>query len=132
MSQENVEIVLRGLEAFMRRDVEALIELSGPHFEMHLSGVVGEPVRYQGADGIRQYFRDTGKDWASLGFDVQDVRDLGDRVLVSGTQRARGRASGAEVESAGAFVVAFDLGSVTGIRFFADPAEALRAVGLAE
>ena len=132
MSHENVEIVLRGVAAMNRGDAEAFNALCDARFEMRLSGAVGEPVRYVGADGVSQFFRDMGESWAEWGFEVEGARDLDDRVLITGRQRGRGRASGVEVDSARACVVALRDGAVTELRYFTEPAEALKAVGLQE
>ena len=132
MSQENVEIVLRGVAALNRRDPEAFNALCDARFEMHLVGAVGEPVRYAGADGVFQFFRDMDESWADWGFEVEAARDLDGEVLVTGRQRGRGRASGVEVDSPRACVLAVRDGMVTELRLFAELADALGAVGLEE
>jgi ketosteroid isomerase-like protein len=53
-------------------------------------------------------------------------------VLITGKQRGRGRASGVEVDSPRACVVSVRDGAVTELRYFTEPAEALKAVGLQE
>ena len=94
MSQENVEIVLRGVAAMNRGDPEAFNALCDARFEMHLVGAIGEPVSYVGADGVFQFFRDMGESWADWGFEVERARDLDQHVLITGRQRGRGRVSG--------------------------------------
>jgi ketosteroid isomerase-like protein len=129
MSQENVEIVLRGVGALNREDAEAFMALCDAGFEMRLVGAVGEPVRYVGADGVRQFFRDMSESWADWGFEVERSRDLGEQVLITGRQRGRGRVSGIEVDSPRACVLTVRNGAVTELRYFTEPAEALKAVG---
>jgi len=130
MSQENVDLVLRGVAAMNRGDPEAFNALCDPRFQMRLVGAVGEPVSYVGADGVFQFFRDMGETWAEWGFEVEQARDLDQHVLITGTQRGRGRVSGVEVDSSRACVVVVRDGVVTELRYFTDPAEALEAVGL--
>ncbi|HEX4563913.1 MAG TPA: nuclear transport factor 2 family protein [Solirubrobacteraceae bacterium] len=132
MSQQNVEIVLRGVAAMNRVDPDAFNALCDARFEMRLVGVVGEPVRYVGADGVLQFFRDMSESWADWGFEVEEARDLDEHVLITGRQRGRGRVSGVEVDSPRACVVAVRNGAVTELRYFIDPADALKAVGLQE
>ena len=132
MSQENVEIVLRGVAAMNRGDPEAFNALCDARFEMQLVGAVGEPVSYVGADGVFQFFRDMGESWADWGFEVERARDLDEHVLITGRQRGRGRMSGAEVDSPRACVIAVRDGAVTELRYFTEPAEALKAMGLRE
>jgi uncharacterized protein len=132
MSQENVEIVLRGVAAMNRGDVEAFNALCDDRFEMRLMGALGEPVSYVGADGVFQFFHDMGETWADWGFEVEQARDLDQYVLIMGRQRGRGRVSGVEIDSPRACVVAVRDGAVTEIRYFIEPADALEAVGLEE
>jgi hypothetical protein len=99
---------------------------------MRLVGAVGEPVRYVGADGIFQFFRDMSESWADWGFEVEEARDVDEHVLIMGRQRGRGRVSGIEVDAPRACVVAFRNGAVTELRYFTEPADALRAVRLEE
>jgi ketosteroid isomerase-like protein len=132
MSQENVEIVRAGLEAFNRGDVQALAAISSPEITMQFIGVIDEPVHYGGAGGIVEYFRDQNEHWESFGFEIEDIRAIGERVLAIGTQTARGRASGLEVSSREAILVTVESGLVTSLQGYRDPEQALKAVGLAE
>jgi uncharacterized protein len=132
MSQENVEIVLRGVAAMNRGDQEAFNTLCDARCEMHLVGAVGEPVSYVGTDGVLQFFRDMGEVWEDWGFEVERARDLDQHVLITGRQRGRGRVSGVEVDSPRACVVEVRDGAVTALRYFTEPAEAFEAVGLSE
>src|SRR5215218_2249002 len=132
MSQEDVELVLRGVAAMNRGDAEAFNALCDARFEMHLVGAAGEPVRYVGADGLVQFFRDMDEIWEDWGFEVERARDLDHHVLITGTQRGSGRVSGIEVDSPRACVITVRDGAVTELRYFTEPAEALEAVGLSE
>jgi ketosteroid isomerase-like protein len=132
MSQENVELVLRGVAALNRGDPEAFTALCDARFEMRLMGAVGEPVRYVGADGVFEFFRDMAELWEEWGFEVEEARDLDHHVLLTGRQRGRGRASGVEVDSPRGCVLAVRDGAVTELRYFNEPAEALKAAGLEE
>jgi ketosteroid isomerase-like protein len=60
------------------------------------------------------------------------VCDLGERIVASGRLRARGRASGAEIESPISWIVEFRQGKVVRIRDYLDFDEALEAAGLPE
>jgi ketosteroid isomerase-like protein len=133
MSQQNVEIV-RGAFAVLTipGDPEPMIAASGPAFEMHLVGVTGEPVYYAGASGIRQFFRDVAESWESFRFEATDFRDLGDRVLVLGEVRGRGRVSGVEVADRWGWIIELSEGRAASLRGFLDHCEALDAVGLRE
>jgi ketosteroid isomerase-like protein len=133
MSQENVELVRRAFGLVtIPGDPEAMILATHPAFEMHLIGVGGEPVHYAGARGIRKFFEDVAVSWESFRFEATDLRDLGDRVLVLGHVRGRGRASGVEVDDRWAWIVALREGRAASLRGFLDHREALEAAGLPE
>jgi ketosteroid isomerase-like protein len=133
ISRENVEVV-RSAFGVVRipGDPEAMIAASHPGFEMHLVGVAGEPVYYAGASGIREFFRDVAQSWESFRFQATDVRDLGDRVLVLGDVRGRGRASGVEVNDRWGWIVELREGRAASLRGFLDQRQALQAAGLSE
>ena len=70
-----------------------------------------------------------GRKW---GEEIEEIRDLGSRVLVLSVQRGRAKGSGAEMEAR--FAILYDLyeGEITGMRMYATPADALEAMGLRE
>ena len=131
MSQANVEIVQDAFAVVtVPGDPEAIIAASDPGFEMHLVGVAGEPVLYAGASGIREWFHDVAQSWEFLRFEATDLRDLGERVLVLGDVRGRGRVSGLELDAQWGWIVELREGRAVGLRGYLDQREALEAAGL--
>ena len=92
MSQENVEIVKRGIDAFNHRNVDLLATLVTPDFAWFpaLPGVV-EGDGYRGREGIERYFEEIANTWEELRVIGGEFRDLGDRVVVLGRTEGRGR-----------------------------------------
>jgi ketosteroid isomerase-like protein len=135
MSEENVDAFRRALEAYNRRDIDAFLETFDPTAEIHpltLAMFGEEGTVYRGHDGIRQFVRDVDEVLPGLQVEPLEVRDLGERVVASGRLHARGRASGAEVESPVGWLVEFKQGRVIRMADFLDPKEALEAAGLLE
>ena len=132
MSQVNVEIVRRIFDAFNRRDIAAFLELLDPDVEWVPILAVLEGRVYRGHEEIREWIKDLAADWEFFEVYYEELRDLGDRVLVSGHWRARGRASGVEVENPGTYLYEIEGGKVVSMRTFTDRAEALEAAGLPE
>jgi ketosteroid isomerase-like protein len=98
MSQANLDVARNAVSAFNRRDVDALTELITDDFEwVTWTGTV-EHSTYRGADGLASYFRDA-EVWGLLNLEVNEYRDVDDRVLVVGTFHAQGGGSGVEIES---------------------------------
>jgi ketosteroid isomerase-like protein len=133
MSQENVATVRRAFgEVTIPGDPEAMIAACHRDFAMHLVGVGGEPVKYVGESGIREFFRDVAQSWESFQFKATDARDLGDRVLVLGDVRGCGRVSGLQVNDRWAWIIELRAGKAVRLRGFLDQSEALTAAGISE
>jgi ketosteroid isomerase-like protein len=135
MAQETVYILMRGMECFERRDVEAAIELLDPEVEWRPAFTAllgGETAVFRGHDGAREVMRQFWEVFSETHFEVSEIRDLGDQALAVGTMHARGAESGAEIESPWAWLVRSKNGKATSIRVFTDPAEAIEAAGASE
>jgi ketosteroid isomerase-like protein len=135
MSQENVEAFKRAIDAYNRRDIDAVLEEIDP--EVEWLGAVqtlveGKAKVYRGHAGVRQWVRDIDETLADIRLEFFEIRDLGDQIVAIGRLYARGKASGAETESPFACVVDSKNGKATRVLSFLDPNEALEAAGLSE
>ena len=70
--------------------------------------------------------------WDEWREEIEEVRDVGDLVLVISTQRGRGKGSGVEWEGRFGMVYEVRGGKITHWTVFDDPRKALEAVGLSE
>ncbi|HEU4980013.1 MAG TPA: nuclear transport factor 2 family protein [Solirubrobacterales bacterium] len=135
MSQENVELFRRALEAFNRRDFDAVLEQLDPEAEWH-PGVQalleGETTTFRGREEVRKGLQGLVDAFADLRLEVSEMRDLGDRVLATGRLHAHGTESGVEIESPWAYLVEYRSGKAIWVRAFHDPKQALEAAGLRE
>jgi len=133
MSEENVEAVRGGFEAYSRRDVDGFLSYLDPEFELH-SAIVGGAVGnvYRGHDGVRTWLADSDESFDDLRIEPTEFRDLGDRVLVFGRIRARGRESGLEIDSPTGWVTTVRNGKLVKAEGFLSYAAALEAAGLRE
>src|ERR1700732_4247854 len=129
MSQENVEIAKRLVDAFNRRDVEAMLDLATPDPAMS-SQLLDAGVEFRGRGGAERFFALLNESWDEFYAVAEEYRDLGDRVLIVGHNTARGRASGVTVSAPTATIVDFRNGKVMRTRLYLDQPEALRAAGL--
>jgi ketosteroid isomerase-like protein len=129
MSQENVDVVRRSVEAFP--DLDETLSYVDPEGELH-SAIVGgaEGNIYRGHDGFRRWFADSFESFEELTNEWSEFRDLGDRVLAFGHVKARGRGSGMEIDSPMGWVFTVRRGKVVKAEGFLSRAEALEAVGL--
>src|SRR5829696_934534 len=134
MSQENVEVVERSVEAFRRGDIDAFLEEVGDDVEFDFSGVRG-PYRgiYRGREGVRDLTADFWEVWASITPLSTEYIEVGDKVVLAVRARFHGRGSGVEVEGGGmGAVVTLRDGKIVRYQQLQSKAEALEAVGLPE
>ena len=87
---------------------------------------------YRGHEGIRELLRLTNEVFDEFVYEVDDLVDAGDSVLVLGRLRARGLQSGATGKQHGALVFQLHDGLIVRYRSYFDRAEARAAVGLPE
>jgi ketosteroid isomerase-like protein len=130
MSQENVEIVKRFVDAFNERERETFAAMTTPDFEWTTSMMAVEGEVFWGREGIDTYFERMREVWDDFRGFAEDYRDLGDRVLSLGWLEGRGRASGVPVSTP--LAILFDIrgGKVSRMRSYLDQDEAMRAAGL--
>jgi ketosteroid isomerase-like protein len=133
MSRSNVEIVRRVTDAYNRADVEAFAELVTSDFELFpwIAGAV-DSDSYRGREGLEKWFVDLGNTWAEIRVVAEEIRDLGDRVLVLGRILGVGRGGGVPVDSPNGVLIDVRAGKISRIQSYSDHGEALRAAGLSE
>jgi ketosteroid isomerase-like protein len=134
MSQENVEKVRNSLDGWNRGDVDAWLESVHPEIEWFSEvarRVEGSETVYRGPAEMRRYWDEWHAVW-EVAIEVSEIRDVGDTVIALGHVRARGEASGIDLERPIAFLFDFDGGLARKVRAYFDPQEALDAAGLSE
>ena len=130
MSQENVEIVQRGLGHYFATG-EPPWEVFDEEIEVYDHDTPDQGV-YRGHAGCRRWLEDWGAAWADWSIEPEQVIDAGDWVVVFIRMRTRGRGSGVEVERKDAHVYKLGDGKVVRLDYYNDREQALKAVGLAE
>jgi ketosteroid isomerase-like protein len=133
MSKENLEVPRRLIDAYSRGDTPSFLEELDPDVEWIPIMAALEGRVYRGRERVRQWLEDLARDWEYFEPRYEEYRDLGDRVLVFGRWRARGRVSGVELENQPAtWLYEIKDGKVMRMRTFTNRAEALEAAGLME
>ena len=134
MSQESVEIVRRGYEAFANGDIEGVLEIMDPDVEWApaLAPLLGvKPVR--GKDALRTFLiEDIASGFDDFEATPRSIEDLGDSVLVHTHFAARGRASGVPVSLEAFSLIRLRDGKTVSYRDYETKAAALQAAGRAD
>ncbi len=131
MSQENVDIVRHAIDAYNRRDLEAMRAVNDPRVELDWSASRGWVAGvYRGRDKVMAFFADYMEAFQEILIEPADFIDAGASVVVPNVSRSRGR-DGIEVLARSAFVFTLRDRKVVRLRLYQDTEEALRAVRLA-
>jgi ketosteroid isomerase-like protein len=133
MSQENVEVVKRAVEAINQRDIDGYLACCTKDVQL-ITPIAEVAGSYNGPDGIRRFFTDIGDVFRpDFKIAIEHLEAIGpDRVLALGRNTATARASGIPTEAATGNVYDFAGGKIQLIRIFFDRQEALEAAGLRE
>jgi ketosteroid isomerase-like protein len=138
MSQENVGLVRRVIEAHDRQDFATVFSAYDPGIEWHVGDGFApwasdfEPV-YRGHEGVRTFWRQWFAAWGTVEFDYEEFIDAGSSVVTILSQRMVGRASGVELEwTSYAQVWTIEGDKIVQVAFFPTRDAALEAVALPE
>ena len=133
MSQENVEVVRRWTEAYNRRDIEGLLELSDPDIEFRsIFAGIESGGAFRGSTGVYEYFKAIEDAYESFQVLPDEYLDAGAGVVILSQAVWTGRKSGASDATRIAVVVWLRKAKAMRVETFTDRTEALEAAGLSE
>ena len=136
MSQENVDTVQRAVRAWNAHDLDAFLAELDAELEWHPSiepGLEGTATAYRGHDGARKAWREyRGEAWERLAIRPQELRDLGESVLLLSQMEFTARRTGIEFSQELGELFEFRGGKIVRARDFLTHAGALEAAGLSE
>lgn len=132
MSQENVELFLRGAEAINARDVPGA--LLAPDFRIENIITAVSDKTYHGAAGVREWLSDTFDAFAEgARYEVEEIIDDGDDFVVARVALlGNGARSGAPLHLRYVTVAWYTDGKATRAASYANRHEARKAIGLEE
>jgi ketosteroid isomerase-like protein len=79
-----------------------------------------------------RFLAEMTQDFEEVRFEIEEARDSGEQVVGIGRFRARGRASGVDINVPLGVFQRVRRGTIVYVRFFSEPAEAFEAAGLSE
>ncbi len=133
MSQANVEIVQKAIEAWNQREADLLLSYAAPEIEWMPAGPAAvERAVYRGHDEVASAYAAVWETWELFRFEGSQVRDLGDSVLWLGRVKMRGSASRVELDQEFAAHWMLRAGKLIRIQAFLSWRDALEAIGMAE
>jgi ketosteroid isomerase-like protein len=133
MSQENVEIVRRAFGAASDGDVNAWFQVADPDIRVYPRSEEPDAAgEYQGLEGLMEYLVNWFSQWDEYGFELIEIIDAEEQVLVVSRERGRIESTGVEVVENFDHSFVLRNGKITEWRMYDSHAEALKAVGLSE
>ena len=129
MSEQNVEIVRRGHQAFSDVGEEGIFEYLDADIVMTPVEELPGVETYHGHDGVRRFFQAFRDAFGDFGWEPQEFVDMGDDVLVATRFFASGRDSGIPVEAMIYLVWTVRDGKAVEVRSYMSRPEALEAAG---
>jgi ketosteroid isomerase-like protein len=132
MAQENVEVARAFYDAYNARDTGALDRLLHPEAEITTvsarGGLGGEWTRAT----TREYFEQLDEAWTGLRIEIEEYREVGERVVALGAVRGAGTSSHVEIASEFAAVLVVRDSQIVLVDSYSYWKDALEAVGLRE
>jgi ketosteroid isomerase-like protein len=132
MSQENVENVRRGIDAWNRGDLDEWLAGFAPEAELHTTGRFPDQAVYRGRAGLERYWAEIHEAAEEISLSISDLRASGDRVFQAVTGRGRGKQSKVPMEQPIWLVTTLRDGLAVRVESYVDRDDALEAAGLSE
>jgi ketosteroid isomerase-like protein len=131
VGRAQIEIVKRALDAWNRGDVDAMVAETAPDGEYAIAELNPNARLLRGRAEIADYLRDWHDTIHGLHYELEDLRDVGDAVVVLGTMSGRvGSHDGPELTAELGFVLRFEGTTVVRTEEYLDLRDALAAAGL--
>jgi ketosteroid isomerase-like protein len=131
MSQENVELVRRAYEAYLRGDVAAMVDSLAPDFVLYRTAPDG--ATYHGPGAIMEVMNDWTAGFSEFDMKTGEFIDANEsQVIVEVQQHAVGASSGVATEADFWFVHTIQGGRIVRLDAYREKVEAFDAVGLRE
>lgn len=133
MSEENLEIYRRTLDAFNRRDKDAWLAACDPELENIPPRDWPESREVRGSEAVWDFLVEGNEPWEENRIEIFELLDAGDDKIVAEIRsEVRGKSSGAAVPWSFWHVITLRNGLALRFEYFADRAEALKAAGVSE
>jgi ketosteroid isomerase-like protein len=129
--EENLALARRVVERWNAGDLDGYVELHHDDVVMVTTPEWPEQGPWKGREQLRARAEEWRGAWERIAVSLEDTRAKGDTVVIRGSWRTRGRASGAAPSLDFSLVLTSRDGKIERAEFFREHEDALRAAGLA-
>jgi len=129
MSQERVEVAKAFYDAYNARDSEALERLLHPEAKITTLSARGGLGGEWSRETTREYFEQLEEAWTGLRIEIEEYREIGERVIALGVARGAGTSSHVELASDFAAVIVVMDSKIVLVDSYNNWKDALDAVG---
>ena len=132
MSEDpDFQIIREAWEAGSREDDDDIVTYLHEEIQIVPFGAAMEGKSYRGHDGVRDWLNnELRENWEYFHTIPEHFERVGDKILVTGHWRARGRGSGIELERPATWVIQIRDGKIVYWQTYTERDEALHDVGL--
>jgi ketosteroid isomerase-like protein len=134
VAHEDVDVVLDQFAAVNERDFPRAMGHYAEGVELFVDpGAFLSGGEFKGREAVGQWFADWFATFEpGYHFDVEEAREVGDRILLVASHSGRGRSSGVDVEGQTAYIYGVREGKVVRAALYGSREDALRSIGVQE
>jgi ketosteroid isomerase-like protein len=133
MSEQNVKLVHRGIDALNHGGAEAVIEFCDPEIDwIAIPGFLPDSENFHGHAGVRAWFEKLGDAIDDARWEAEEIVDRGERLLVTIKLHGSGRTSGIPTELRIFQAWTIRKGKLSRLESYLSRHQALEAAGLRE
>jgi uncharacterized protein len=129
-TDERVELVRRGYEAWNKGDRSWVLEHMSPNVEWITPPEDPDPGTYRGYEGVERFWSQWRAAVGQLNFAPQEMFAVGDNVVVTALRSGRGEHSGLKVSDTVIQVFTFEDDTCVRVHEYYDRDTALRELGV--
>ena len=132
MAVDRLELVKQGYEAWNRGDRTWVLEHMSPDVEWVTPPEDLDRGTYRGYEGVEEFWAQWRASVGQLGFEIEEMEDIGGHVIVTARRSGKGEHSGLEISDRVVQVFAFEGDTCVRVHEYYDRAQALREIGAEE
>jgi uncharacterized protein len=117
----NIEVIKELYRAFREQDYDTFLHLSTEDIEWIQNEGFPGGATYKGASAVIEgVFQANNNQWSGFAYQIEEILDAGNSVIVVGKYSGRDRVSGKSMSAAAAHIYDLHDGKIARFRMFAD------------